>query len=140
MSALQQAPVELNISPEKISFIVQRAREFDGALAETDEEEAGPGGEAQARPEFADDPAAEELSAAIDQLGDDEIVDLIALTWVGRGDFDRSSWEDARALAAERHRRRSSRYLMGVPLLGDYIEEGLAELGRSCAEGEDDER
>ena len=88
--------------------------------------------------EFAGDPGAEELSGAIDQLSDDEVIDLIGLTWVGRGDFDRTSWAEARALAADRHRRHSSRYLMGVPLLGEYLEGGLDELGRWSSDGETD--
>ena len=64
------------------------------------------------------------------------MIDLIALAWVGRGDFDRSSWAEARALAQERHRSRSANYLMGMPGLGDYLEEGLSELGHSVEDYE----
>ena len=128
MSGPREA-IELNISPEKVFFIAARAKEFDAkadAGAGEDAETVAEGGPPLAA-EFAGDPGAEELSGAIDQLSDDEVIDLIGLTWVGRGDFDRTSWAEARALAADRHRRHSSRYLMGVPLLGEYLEGGLDE-------------
>ena len=82
------------------------------------------------------DEAIEELRGVIDILEDDEVIDLIALAWVGRGDFDREEWPNARALAGERHRRHSAAYLLGMPALGDYLEEGLASLGYNCADDE----
>ena len=139
MSGPREA-IELNISPEKVFFIAARAKEFDAkadAGAGEDAETLAEGG-APLAAEFAGDAGAEELSGAIDQLSDDEVIDLIGLTWVGRGDFDRTSWAEARALAADRHRRHSSRYLMGVPLLGEYLEGGLDELGRWSSDGETD--
>lgn len=60
------------------------------------------------------------------------MVDLIALAWVGRGDYDKEGWLEAKALARERHKRHSADYLMGMPTLGDYLEEGLDTLGYSC--------
>ena len=127
-------PVELQISSDKLSYLIARAREFDAKVAPAESHSgsnATDDGEAEILEDFADDATAEELRAAIDQLTDDEVVDLIALTWVGRGDFDRAGWQEARALAVERHRRRSWRYLMGIPNLGDCLEEGFAELGHN---------
>ncbi|MFI5011256.1 MAG: DUF3775 domain-containing protein [Hyphomicrobiales bacterium] len=134
MRTQEKEPVELQISAEKIFYIVVKAREFDAKVAPAEPHSgSNPSDDAEAEilEDFADDATIEELRAAIDQLTDDEVIDLIALTWVGRGDFDRASWPEARALAAERHRRRSSKYLMGIPNLGDCLEEGLAELGHT---------
>jgi len=143
MSGPREA-IELNISPGKVFFIATRAKEFDakaGADTGADQETGSVvDGEAPVAAEFAEDPGAEELSGAIDQLADEEVIDLIALTWLGRGDFDRASWNEARSLATERHRRHSSRYLMGVPLFGEYLEEGLDELGRWSSDGDADGR
>ena len=86
--------------------------------------------------DFADDATAAELKEAIDDLNDDEIVDLIAMIWVGRGDFRPEEWKEARKLARERHRRHSADYLMGIPTLADFIEEGFSQLGHSCEEFE----
>src|SRR6185437_4575009 len=111
-----------------------KAREFD---AKVEPVEPDPGSnptddnEREILEDYADDPTLEELRGAIDSLDDDEVIDLIALAWVGRGDFDRPEWLQARRLAAERHRPHSAQYLIGMPALGDYLEEGLAALGYS---------
>jgi hypothetical protein len=132
-----EEPVEIDINLEKVCFIIVKAREFD---AKVDPVEPDPGsnpgddGEREILEDYADDPTLEELRGAIDLLDDDEMVDLIALAWVGRGDFSRSEWPDARALARERHRQHSAAYLVGMPTLGDLLEEGLAELGYSCSD------
>jgi hypothetical protein len=128
-------PVEINISTDKVCYIIVKAREFD---AKVEPVEPDPGsnpaddGEGAILEDYADDPTLQELRAAISDLNDDEVVDLIAIAWVGRGDFDRSEFGSARELAAERHRRNSARYLTGMPSLGDYLDDGLAELGHSC--------
>lgn len=126
------SPVELNISPEKVFYIIVKAREFDAKVdpgwLDTGSNPADDA-EREVLENYPSDAGTEELQAAIDQLTEDEVIDLIALAWVGRGDFDRSVWSEARALADERHRKQSSAYLMGMPGLGDYLEEGLSELG-----------
>ena len=134
-----EEPVEININPEKVCFIIVKAREFD---AKVDPVEPDPGSnpaddqERAVLEDYADDPTLEELRGAIDALDDDEIIDVIALAWVGRGDFGRSDWANARSMARERHRRHSAAYLLGMPALGDYLEEGLSELGYSCEDYE----
>jgi Protein of unknown function (DUF3775) len=126
---------ELNISPEKVCFIIVKAREFD---AKVDPVEPDPGsnpadtGEREVLEDYSDDATASELQAAIEALNEDEVIDLIALAWLGRGDFDKSEWAEARSLASERHRPRSAGYLIGMPMLGDYLDEGLSQLGYSC--------
>ncbi|HYL33269.1 MAG TPA: DUF3775 domain-containing protein [Stellaceae bacterium] len=127
-------PVALNINLETVGFIIVKAREFD---AKVEPVEPDPGSnptdddDREILEDYADDPTLEELCGAIDSLDDDEVIDLIALAWVGRGDFDRREWLQARHLAAERHRPHSAEYLIGMPALGDYLEEGLAALGHS---------
>jgi hypothetical protein len=131
--------LELNVSSEKVCYIIIKAREFD---AKVEPVEPNPGsnpadsGEREILEDYANDPTLAELRAAISGLNDDEVIDLIALAWVGRGDFAKEGWQEARTLARERHRRRSAGYLIGIPALGDYLEEGLAALGYSCEEYE----
>lgn len=125
-------PVELEINPERVVFIIDKAHEFDvkvspdfsDAEAEADEEE-----ERLILEDYKDDPTLQELRDAINGLNEDEVIDLIAIAWVGRGDFTRTEWDEARTLAAERHRRQSADYLVGIPLLADFLEDGLEELG-----------
>ena len=135
MADTEEPTIELNVSPEKVCYIIVKAREFD---AKDEPVEPDPGsnpvdtGEREVLEDYSGDPTFAELQAAIDNLNDDEVIDLIALAWLGRGDFSRSEWEDARTLARERHRRHSAAYLTGIPTLGDFLEEGFSAIGYSC--------
>jgi hypothetical protein len=142
MAEEQEDATELNIALDKICYIIVKAREFD---AKVDPVEPDPGsnladdGEREILEDYAGDPTATELLSAIDGLNEDEVIDLVALAWLGRGDFAPSEWMQARRLASERHRRHSAAYLSGMPALGDYLEEGLSLMGHSC-EGEEIDR
>ena len=129
---------DLSISDEKLCFIIAKAREFDVKDAVTD-----PGDSSNPTDDMnlavledhKDDPVVAELSAVINSMSVDEQVDLVALTWLGRGDGDIDDWNDLRAEAARAHNRRTAAYLLGIPLLADYLEEAIAEFGIEC-EGE----
>src|SRR2546425_413119 len=73
-----------------------------------------------------DDPVYSEITAFIGALTEDEQIDLVALAWLGRGDGTIEDWSELRAQAASEHNRRTARYLLGLPLLADYLEEGLS--------------
>src|SRR5262245_3092081 len=85
-----------------------------------------------------DDPVVEELTSFINCLSEDEQIDLVALTWLGRDDYSANDWRAVRAEAARAHNKRTADYLLGTPLLADFLEEGLSLLGRSCREFEFD--
>ena len=127
-----EEPAELNISLDKIQDIVLRARAFDfkDFPDEPDPgEELDAGQDREERLDQGDDPTEEELRELIDDLNDDEIVDLIALVWISRGDFGKDELAAARDLAKERHQGPSSSYLMGIPTLAEYLVEGLSAAG-----------
>lgn len=83
-------------------------------------------------------PVASELANEIESLSDEEQAALVALAWVGRGDFDAADWEEAVATALDRATGPTARYLLEMPLLGDYLEEGAAALGIAIADEEAD--
>jgi len=70
-----------------------------------------------------------ELRELISDLNVDETAELIALAWIGRGDYDSSEWAEAVAAARERANGRTATYLLGMPLLADLWEEGLEAIG-----------
>ena len=86
--------------------------------------------------DHSDDPVVEELTSLINSLSEDEQIDLVALTWLGRDDYGASDWPTVREEAARVHNERTANYLLGTPLLGDFLEEGLSLLGRACEEFE----
>jgi hypothetical protein len=60
--------------------------------------------------------------------------------WVGRGDYEVDEWDTAVAQAAESANDRTADYLIGTPLLGDFLAEGLSLLGYEDPDDvEDDE-
>ncbi len=82
-----------------------------------------------------DDATEEEMRDVIAGLNDDERADLIALVYIGRGDLEPEEWGDAVRLAKEREDAKSisaADWLLGIPNLGDLLDEGLALMGRSC--------
>ena len=127
---------ELAISAEKVAQILAKARQFDVEDVVTDPD---PGSNASddamvsVLEDHTDDPVRTELTAIIRGLNQDEQIDLVALAWLGRGDGDLDNWDDIRAEASRAHNRRTAEYLLGMPLLGDYLEEALAQLGH-CSE------
>jgi len=116
---------ELEINPEKVCFLIVKARAFDEDLPSLDEDDP-------------EDPTVQEMVGFINSLTISERVDLVALAWLGRGTFDREEWADAVAEARAAHNQHTARYLLGMPQLGDFLEEGLAQLGLSCEEYEMD--
>lgn len=74
------------------------------------------------------DPEFRELADEIDGLDDEQKVELVALMWVGRGDFDADEWDDALALAVERHKGPTAFYLLSHPMVADYWSEGVDKL------------
>lgn len=129
----------LTISPEKVCFIIIKAREFD---AKDEVTEPDPGSnpsddkDAAVLENHEDDPVLEELTSLIDSLSEDEQIDLVALAWLGRDDYSASDWPTVREEAARAHNQRTASYLIGMPLVGDFLEEGLSLLGYSCEEFE----
>ena len=129
--------LELSISPERVFFIIVKAREFDEQVAPSDPESgSNPTDDRQidVLEEDADNPVVQELQSAFEGLNVDEQLDLLALTWLGRGDF--SSFAEARREAEGLDEVHVARYLIGTPLLGDYLEEGLSQLGHSLVDFE----
>ena len=121
-----------DISSETLAWIVLKARAYDVLVAESDPDEASDAIDDRAvsvLEDQADNPAQLELYQAIEGLSDDEQAVLVALVWIGRGDMDAEEWDDAVSLAGKRRRGPTVDYLMGIPLLGDYLNEGAAALG-----------
>ena len=129
---------ELAISPEKLAFIIEKAREFDVKEGSSDLDSgsnAADDGMIDVLEDNGRDPVVRELSGFIRALNEDEQVDLVALMWLGRGDGGIEDWDELRASAMEARgeydnpRRETTQYLLGEPMLGDLLADGLDEFG-----------
>jgi hypothetical protein len=129
----------LTISPEKVFFVIVKAREFDAKDPVTDPNDGSnptDDGEAAVLEDHRDDPTVQEIISFINAMSVDEQVDLVALAWLGRDDYTAADWASVREEAAAAHNKRTATYLLGMPLLGDFLEEGLSLLGYSVEEYE----
>ncbi len=126
----------LDISSEKVAHVIVRARELDGKVAAWD----GAGDEADSSSileDRRDDPTEAELRGFIDDMNVDEQVALVALMWIGRGTYDPDDIQEALDTARAERVNKTEDYLLGVPLLADYLEEGLDRMGISVESAEE---
>jgi len=88
------------------------------------------GGETDDAPESSDEHDA--LLDFIDGLNEDEQIELVVISWIGRGTYMIDEWDDAIETARNEHSENTGEYLLGQPRIPDHLEEGLSLLGFSC--------
>jgi hypothetical protein len=123
-----------DINTDKVCFIIAKARELNAEDEGLEADDSNPTDD-ESRSILTDEaygPIHQELTAFIDALDDDEKADLVALVWTGRGDYSAREWRVAVSDARTRQEMETSVYLLGIPLLPDYLESGLAEFDLSC--------
>lgn len=126
----------MDIALDKVCELILRARAVDVKEGVTDPDSGSNGvddGMTDVLIDTPDDPTEEEVREVIAGMNDDERNDLVAILWIGRGDFDADDWSEALRTARDRDQNSTADYLLGIPNLGDLLDEGLAALGRSCA-------
>jgi len=117
-----------------VFFIVAKARRSDGEASGLDLASDAGDDMPEDHSERTD---RSELFGFIRVLNEDEQIDLVALMWLGRGDGDLDNWRDLRAEASRAHNNRTASYLIGTPMLADYLEEALSQFGRSFEDFEE---
>ena len=123
---------ELAISPDKVTFIIEKAREFDVKEGASDPDSGSNGADDDMIDVLQDngrDPVVRELTSFINALTEDEQIDLVTLMRLGRGDGTIEEWDELRREAAEGRNGGSASYLLGEPMLGDLLADGLDQFG-----------
>jgi Protein of unknown function (DUF3775) len=120
---------------EQLAYIIEKAREYDAEVpadnGETEGSSAIDDDEREILEDTSDNPTEQELRDAIDGLNLDEREELLALMWLGRGDYSAENWKEALRDARQTRTESETDYLLGTPLLADFLEEGLSALGLS---------
>ncbi len=124
----------LQIATEKVQYIITLARDFDAKVAPWETSEEREEDVEAILEESANDPYEAQLKTFIDELNVDEQVSLVALMWIGRGTYEAEDLEEALSTARSERVNETSAYLLGVPLLSDYLTDGLEKLGISIEE------
>jgi len=77
----------------------------------------------------------EELRAAFEDLGEDQLAEVIAFGWVGQGTYEAADWDEAfdeaQSLVSEGTAGAIDE-LMEQPMLASVLETGLAAFDLSC--------
>jgi hypothetical protein len=129
---------ELDISAEKVAWIILRTRELEGKVApfmqdsEAVDEQGGGILENRSR-----DVTERELRGFLAGLNEDELANLVALSWIGRGTYDVSEWSEVLATAKSERTNSTANYLLKTPDIGDQLAAGLEAFGINSAELEE---
>jgi hypothetical protein len=131
--------IEMSLATDQICFIIIKGREFEAKEMPsglTSGSNASDDAMVSVLEMRRNDPVFDELHSFISDLNEDQQIDLVALAWVGRGDFSLDDWAEAQQAAADARSGSTADYLLGMPLLPDYLEDALSDMDRSC-EGEE---
>lgn len=125
----------LDVNPETICFLISKARVFHAkeevVIPEIPDSPADDWGR-QVLADHSGDLTFQEFKATFKDLEPDQQFNVVALFWVGRGDFDVTDWKEAMIEAAVHWTPETAEYLIAHPLLADYLLEGLALFDYNC--------
>lgn len=127
----------LAVNPETVCFLIDKAHQFHAKEEVViPEEPLSPTSDwaMQILADHADDPTLDEVRSTVADLEPDQQVEVVALMWLGRGDFEVEEWDDAVEQAKDVWNENTAEYLFAHPMLADHLLEGLDLLGYSCQE------
>ena len=123
-----------DINTEKVCFVIVKARELESEDEGLESDASNPTDDkfVSVMTDEAYDSVRAELAAYIDAMDEDEQCELVALCWIGRGEYTAEEWRSAVAEARGRRERPTSACLLDDPMLASHLEYGLAEFDESC--------
>lgn len=125
----------LDVDPDTVCFLISKARQFHAkeevVIPDVPDSPADDWGR-QALADHMNDPTFQEFKTTFDDLEPDQQFNIVALLWLGRGDFETGEWQDALDEARDSWTPETAEYLIAHPLLADYLLEGMVQLGYSC--------
>jgi hypothetical protein len=127
----------LKVRLETLCYIIAKARELQAKEQVVfPDDSSGPGDDwaMQVLADHVDDLSLLEIKAAVEDLSPEQQAELVALMWLGRGDYALDEWDDASAEALEQllDHESTAEYLLAHPMVADQLEEGLIAHGYSC--------
>ncbi len=131
----------LEISTDKVAHVILRAREVDVKTEAWDDENEVDRDDVNSETileDLPDDATRQELKEFLESLNEDEQASLVALAWIGRGTYAPGELDEAISTAKSEHGGNAVAYLFSLPLLPDYLEDGLDQLGYSVGDAEEE--
>jgi hypothetical protein len=123
----------LTVALDQVAFVIVKAREFAakvGATRLNEGSNAADEGQHRILENMRRDPVLQELEGAVAALPRESQRELVALSWIGRGEFTPADWNEACRQARDvGHDGEVSAYLLRDPLIGEELAEGLSQMG-----------
>src|SRR5436853_5865392 len=126
---------ELRISTEKVCGFIEAAREVAGKVPSTagDRTTTGDDNRLVTIEDYpGEDDRRREMVDLIAGLNVEEQTDLLALIWLGRGDYELDEWDEALTEAEARIAARDPDYMIGDAALPEYLGDGIEAFGLTC--------
>jgi hypothetical protein len=121
---------------ETICRLIVRAREMEAQVpAIENDDEPDPtdsDDEFAVLEDEANEAVEEEIIGLLEELGDDQVEEILALALVGRGTYDASEWSEALEAAADPDAEDPIEQLLDMPTLAAYLDAGLAAFDMNC--------
>ena len=128
---------------ETLCRIILRAREYEAqtpsdydaneAADNVDDEDEG---SLSVLDEAINDSVEEELRSILEDLGEDQLAEVLAFCWVGAGTYDVTDWEEALQEAQDINEDGTGEgiidELLDMPMLPSVLEAGLAAFELNC--------
>lgn len=128
----------LKINLDTVLSIIRSAREFHAKEDVVFPDDSLDGGDddwaMQILADHGSDLTVQELRIAIHGMEAEQQAELLALKWLGQGDYSADEWEQARQDALENWCPEIMDRLIATPLISEYLLEGLSLLGKEHEE------
>lgn len=125
----------LQVNPDDVCRLIQLARDFhaqDSVVFKNEPESLTDDRVFDSLERHGEDPIVAEFRNIIADLDRRQQVEVVALMWVGRSDYDLGEWGQAMTDAYEEWTDYTADYLLAHPLVADYLDDGLEMLGYRC--------
>jgi hypothetical protein len=127
----------LEIRLETLCYIIAKARELQAKEQVVfPDDSSGPGDDwaMQVLADHKDDLSLLEIKAEVEDLSPEQQAELVALMWLGRGDYTLEEWDEARSEALDQYldHKNTIGYLLAHPMVSDHLEDGLIAFNYSC--------
>lgn len=122
---------EIELNRDTIQFIIEKVREFqtrDDVSFDDEPDSDDEDWSSEISSSYAEDPYFQELKTTIEDLEPDQQMSLVALMWLGRGDFSVDEWNAVLRQAEDSWNDHTAEYLIGTAMLADFLSEGLEQL------------
>jgi hypothetical protein len=125
----------LHIALDSICALIEMAREFQSKeQVVLPDDPSSPTEEwaLQVLADHSEDYSVQAMTEAIGEMSQRQRAELVALMWLGRGDYEVEEWDSAVNDALGDYSMKAASYLLAHPMVSDNLEEGLLALGYSC--------